>query len=249
MGRKKKKKVLYFDYVEEQAVLDYINTDCKDTKNEIYETILREPFKKMVESISKKYPLHLGNYTLEEIQQYALTHLIEQMVHYDPNRILKNGNKPKAFSYCQTIVRNYYKKHSKDSRKEVLTILDYDDYSNEIEKKDDYLYEIDEYNDKYVELLELIVLKIREKLDESNNLKHDEIMVGEAIINILENWDILFMEEIADSKYNMNTSKKFAKNKILLFLKEQTRLSTKEIRLAMKPFLDIYLFEKTNLFE
>jgi hypothetical protein len=249
MGRKKKEKKLYFDYLEEQAVIDYITTDSEEVKNEIYENVLKEPFRKMVESISKKYPLHLGNYSLEEVQQYALSHLIEQMISYNPNRILEGGRKPKAFSYCQTIVRNFYIKHSKETSKEKTINLPYDDYQNEIEKKDDFLYEIDDYDDKYIELIDLIIDKIKEVLDNSSNLKTEEIMVGEAIINVLDNWDILFMEEVADSEYNMNTSKKFAKNKILLFLKEQTRLSTKEIRLAMKPFTEIYFLEKSNLFE
>ena len=32
-------------------------------------------------------------------------------------------------------------------------------------------------------------------------------------------------------------------------MKEQTRLTTKEIRQAMKPYNDIYFLEKANLFD
>ena len=250
MGRRKKEKKFYFGDEQEKAVIEYINTNCKERKNEIYEEFLKEPFRIMTEAISKKYPIHLGNYTLEEIQQYALSHLIENMIIYNPNRVLKSGKKPKAFSYCQTIVRNYYKLHSKVSRKEILTNLSYELYHDEVEKKDDYMYELYENNDdKYIKLLDVIINKIQDVIDENKNLKNEEIIVGEGIINILRHWDILFMEEIADSKYyNDSVSKKFAKNKILFLLKEQTRLSTKEIRLAMKPYTDIYYIEKTLLF-
>lgn len=249
MGRKKKIKKNYFDTKEEQAVIDYANSDSKEEKDWIYNNILREPFKKMVESISKKYPIHLGNYTLEEVQMYALSHLIEQMVKYNPNKKLENGNKPKAFSYCQTIVRNYYKEHSKKSRKEILINLPYENYYSEIEKKDEYKYELDDNYDNYVDLLEIVKEEIRNVLESNNELKNDEILVGNAILNILDNWDILFLEEVSDSEYKMSTSKKFAKNKILLLLKEQTRLSTKDIRAAMEPYSHIYFFEKSKLLE
>lgn len=248
MGRKKKKKQYYFGKKEEEAVIKYSQTTSQKEKNELYENILKEPFKKMVESISKKYPIHIGNYTLEEVQQYALAHLIEQMVKYNPNKQLKSGNKPKAFSYCQTIVRNYYKEHSKKSRKEILTNLPYDNYECEIESKEDYMYEIDEDDDKYINLLDIIIDEIKIILN-NDTLKYNEKIVGEAIINILDNWDILFLEEVAESDYNIKTSKKFAKNKVLLYLKEQTRLPTKDIRIAMEPFNKIYFLEKSNLFD
>ena len=80
-------------------------------------------------------------------------------------------------------------------------------------------------------------------------MKKNEIIVGEAIANVLKNWHILFMEDSPDGKYNKRVTNKFAKNKILLFLKEQTNLSTKEIRIAIKPFKEIYFFEKIEYLE
>ena len=135
--------------------------------------------------------------------------------------------------------------------KELLRDLPYDDYYDEIENKDDYMYEITENNnDNYIYLLSNVIKKIEEVLINDKTLKKDEIIVGESIINILKNWDILFLEDIPDSKYYQdNVSKKYAKNKILLLMKEQTRLSTKEIRQAMKPYSDIYFLEKANLFD
>jgi len=251
MGRKKKQKNFYFGCEQEDAVVRYINCDDEVEKNYIFEQYLKEPFRIMTESISKRYPIHLGNYSLEEVQQYALSHLIENMVSYNPNRKLKSGLEPKAFSYCQTIVRNFYKLHSKTSRKELLRDLPYDIYHDEVERKDEYMYEIIENNgDNYIQLLSNVIEKIEEIIKTDKTLKKDEIIVGESIINILNHWDILFLEDIPDSKYYQdNVSKKYAKNKILLLMKEQTRLSTKEIRQAMKPYSDIYFLEKANLFD
>lgn len=110
---RKRKNEHYFAEKEEQAVIDYITTDSKEVKNQIYREILIEPFKKMIQSILRKYPIHIGNYEITEVESNALTHLLEQMVKYKQDTITKSGNKTKAFSYCQTIVRNYYKDHSR----------------------------------------------------------------------------------------------------------------------------------------
>ena len=61
-GRTKRKP--YFAEKEEQAVIDYITSNSKNKKNQLYNEILREPFRKMTQSILRKYPILL------EIFQY-----------------------------------------------------------------------------------------------------------------------------------------------------------------------------------
>lgn len=78
----KKSTNLYFGEREENAVVDYISSDSFDEKNKIYNDILIEPFRKMIQSILRRYPIHIGNYDMEEVESYALSHLIEHMVKY-----------------------------------------------------------------------------------------------------------------------------------------------------------------------
>ena len=80
-------------------------------------------------------------------------------------------------------------------------------------------------------------------------MKRNEIIVGDAIVNVLKNWQVLFMEDTPEGKYNKRVTNKFAKNKILLYLKEQTGLSTKEIRIGIKPFKEIYFLQKTDFLD
>lgn len=283
------KKKQYFAEKEEQAVIEYITTNSKSNKNRIYENILKEPFRKMIQSILRKYPTYIGNYEMEEVEAYALTHLIDQMVKYKPfiveyktfddkwvkkkdnryrfifiddayskleylrklnNNIEYRVFKSKAFSYCQTIIRNYFKDWGRRNYNETKTNLNFEEYIDEINNKTEYTYEIDD-NDEHVleKLINIIVNKIKNKLDYDKNIKDNEIVVGDAIINILKNWHILFMEDTPDGKYEKKVTNKFAKNKILLLLKEQTGLSTKEIRTAIKPFKEIYFLEKNDFFE
>jgi hypothetical protein len=274
----------YFAEKEEQAVIDYINSNSLEEKNRIYNEILIEPFRKMIESILRRYPIHIGNYDMKEVESNALTHLVEHMVKYRPfiieynngcsekwiklkeeeyrffyaeraNEKLKsligiNDNKyrifnSKAFSYCQTIVRNYYKDHSKHSYLEKKTNLSFDDYVDEFIENREFLYEIEnESQNRMNELINGVIGKIELRINNDPLLKKIESNVGTAIINILKNWNVLFMEETPVGKYNKKVTNKFAKNKILLFLKEQTDLTTKEIRIGIKPFKDLYFIEK-----
>ncbi len=239
--------VPYFAEREEQAVIDYINSNSAEEKNRIYNEILIEPFRKMIESILRRYPIHIGNYDMNVVESNALSHLIEHMVKFNPDKITKSGNKTKAFSYCQTIIRNFYKDHSKRSYTEKKINLSYDDYADEINENSDYTYEIEDESHHHLEkLIQTVIDKIVDKIDNDPTMKKNEIIVGDAIVNVLKNWHILFMEDSPDGKYNKRITNKFAKNKILFFLKEQTQLSTKEIRIGIKPFKEIYFLEKMD---
>jgi len=250
MGKRKKGegKEPYFGNREEQALIDYIKTDSTALRHKLYNEILRNPFKIMTESILRRYPIHIGNYDMLEVEQNALSHLIEKMIGFKENTLNKAGMKVKAFSYCQTIVRNFYKDWSKKSFNEKITNLTFEDYHEEVERNADYSYEIDNADDHDLKekLINKIVENIRVRIDTDKSLKKNEIIVGEAIINVLANWHRLFLEETEVGIYNKKISNNFAKNKILLFLKEQTNLSTKEIRSSMKQYKELYFLQKNE---
>jgi len=227
----------YFGEREEKAVVDYINSPSYEERNRIYVDILEKPFRRMVESILRRYPIHIGNYEAEDLEMYAISHLVEQMVKFKPDRITKLGNKAKAFSYCQTIVRNFFKDHGKRSYNEKVQNLAFEDFHEEIERKEELQ-----------ELIQKIINSLRIKIDNDKTLKKNEIIVGEAIINVMANWNILFLEDSNFGKYGRKVSNNFTKNKILLYLKEQTNLSTKEIRSSMKQFRELYFLEKGMFF-
>ena len=276
----------YFAEKEEQAVFDYINSNSAEEKNRIYNKFLFEPFRKMIQSILRRYPIHIGNHTMEEVESDALTHLIEHMIKYRPfiieinkdgsnkwtkldvnhrfwygneaikdlNSLIRSDNKnnyrifnSKAFSYCQTIIRNYYKDHSKKSYTEKKINLSFDDYVDEINENIEYTYEMEvDTHNQLDKLIKTVIDKIEDKINNDPLMKKNEIIVGDAIVNVLKNWHVLFLEDTPEGKYNKRITNKFAKNKILLFLKEQTLLSTKEIRIAIKPFKEIYFLEKID---
>lgn len=242
--RRRSSKKPYFGEREEKAFLEYIYCDNVEKRHRIYNEVLRKPFQKMVESILRKYPIHIGNYDIKEVEVNGLSHLIEHMVKFNPNKITKSGQKTKAFSYCQTIVRNYFKDHNRKSYNEKLTNLPWEDYSSEVMSKNEYLYELHDEGNDLEKLIKIVTDKMRERIQTDKSLKKNEIIVGQAIINILNYWHVLFLEDTPEGKYDKKITNNFQKNKILLFLKEQTDLNTKEIRMSMKPFKDMYFLEK-----
>ena len=280
--------VPYFAEKEEQAVIDYITGTTAEQKNRIYNEILLVPFRKMIESILRRYPIYIGNYDIVEVESNARSHLIEHMIKYRPfiieynesgslkwtksniykyflveeanemlKILIKKGDynyrlfNSKAYSYCQTIIRNYYKDHGKKSYLEKKINLSFDDHIDEINENIEYSYEIElETHHQFEQLINTVVEKIETKINNNDSImKRNEIIVGDAIVNVLKNWHILFMEDTPEGKYNKRITNKFAKNKILLFLKEQTGLSTKEIRIAIKPFKEMYFMEKMDYLE
>ena len=281
----------YFAEKEEKAVIDYILSDSLEEKNNIYNKILIQPFKIMIETILRRYPIHIGNYGMNEVELNALEHLIDHMIKYRPfiierkafdaeidkwnklgdaHRFIyvkdaevdlhllnekKDGFKyrifnSKAYSYCQTIIRNYYKDHSKKSYTERKTNLCFDDYINEINNSIEYTYEMEtEQQHQLEKLINSVIEKIEDQINNNSTIKKNEALVGDAIVNVLKNWQVLFMEDSPDGRYEKRVTNKFAKNKILLYLKEQTGLSTKEIRIGIKPFKEIYFIEKIDYME
>lgn len=278
----------YFAEREEQAVIDYITGTTAEGKNRIYNEILLVPFRKMIESILRRYPIYIGNYDIVEVESNARSHLIEHMIKYRPfiieynetgspkwtkssiykyfiieeaneklKSLIKKDDynyrlfKSKAYSYCQTIIRNYYKDHGKKSYIEKKINLSFDDHIDEINENIEYSYELElETHHQFEQLINTVVEKIETKINNNDSMmKRNEIIVGDAIVNVLKNWHILFMEDTPEGKYNKRITNKFAKNKILLFLKEQTGLSTKEIRIAIKPFKEMYFIEKMDYLE
>jgi hypothetical protein len=278
--------VPYFAEKEEQAVFDYINSNSAEEKNRIYNKILLKPFRIMNESILRKFPIYIGNYTMEQVEEEALTHLIEHMIKYRPfiielnkydtDKWSKLGDdcrfwysedaqkklkslletdtvnnyrifNSKAYSYCQTIIRNFYKDWGKKTYTEKKINLSYDDYVDEINENIEYSYEMEmETHHQLDKLIKTVIEKIEVKINTDATIKKNEVIVGDAIVNVLKNWHVLFMEDTPDGKFNKRITNKFAKNKILFFLKEQTALSTKEIRIGIKPFKDIYFMEKID---
>lgn len=218
----------YFYEEEENAFVKYLTTENYKEKNEIFNNILFPAFTKMIESIIRRYNLYPPEETFQDTFDDTMSFLLSKIEHFDPS----SGYK--AYSYCGTVCKNYLICKINQYNKNLKRNDRYELVQNDI--IDNIKFSYDQQSNKIQILGELIndtVKEIQNIVDNSelNKLSENEIKVGNALINLLGNWEDLFARM---------GSNKFNKSSILLFLRESTFLSTKEIRDGMKKYKSIY---------
>lgn len=228
----------YFGPEEEQAVNEYLNTKDDAKRHLIYNQILKEPLNKMVESIIRKYKLYRRGETFEDLHSDTLSFLITKA-----DKFQSKLNK-KAYSYYGTICKHYILGLLIKDKKNLNQIMSYEDVSSEIEERPDLVYVIDKDEFLMDEFLANLAKGIEKELleDYPNKKKFNdnERKVGYALLEILKNWEKIFDTMEGGTKYNKNT--------ILETMRNYTNLSTKDIRLAMRRYKELYdILKDSNL--
>jgi hypothetical protein len=78
------------------------------------------------------------------------------------------------------------------------------------------------------------------KEQEKNLLTENEVKVGVALTELLDHWEDVL---------NVDGSNKLQKSSVLYFLREETMMTTKEVRDNMKKFRSAYYLLKKGLIE
>lgn len=222
----------YFYEKEEQAVIDYLKSNDEKERNEIYNTILKPAFEKMVESIIHRYKLYVPEEEYEETFNDTLSFLLSKLNCFSPEKNYK------AYSYCGTICKNYLIYRINNFKKEQKRTIPLD-YSNEQFTEIKY----EDSNEK-ISFLTLLLKKTSKKIKDmlegntKTQLNEDEKKIGNALILLLDNWEDIL---------STNGSAKLNKSAVLFFLREQTNLNTKELRDNMKKFKIEYFTTKNKL--
>lgn len=239
-GRKpsgKRKGYWYED--EENAFLEYLSASTKEEKDRIFNEKLLTAFTKMTESIIRRYNLYPPDESFQETFDDTMSFLMTKIENFNP----ESGYK--SYSYCGTIIKNYLIYKINQFAKNQKRNSSYDAYDTEemssINDAMRYSYNDDSSKLAFLnELMKKTAKDIQEVVDEpeKNKLSENQIKVGKALVELLNNWEDLFSRMGSD---------KFNKSSILLFLKETTLLSTKEIRDSMKGYRSMYYLLKKNM--
>lgn len=238
MAKRGRKRKGYFYEEQEQAVVDYLNEKDDKKREVIFNTWLHPAFTKMVDCIIRRYKFF---YTTEDYNQTwvdTYSYLITKLDKFDPSK----GTK--AYSYFGTVCKHYL----------IMKAEKYEKVKEKLESYEDNLQWLSNHNqtaeaeaeNNQLEFLNKLIdgtcHEIQKVIDtEAITLTDNEIKVGLALINVFQNWSEIFMEDLG--------SKKFNKSKILLHLKELTRLKTPEIRNNMKRFKCVYYGLKKMMLE
>jgi hypothetical protein len=229
-GRKRKND-MYFGPEEEEAVVKFLESDSEAERNLIFNEWLKAPLDKMVESIIRRYKLYRKGETFEELHGDTVSFLMTKVHKFE------TGRGKKAYSYFGTIAKNYILGLLIKDEKYMKQTSSYEDMSSSIEERSDMTYVIDGDGFMMDNFLKKLSSGIQEEMNDENQpqkkkLNDNERKVGLALIEILENWETAFESMDGGSKYN--------KNSVLETMRNYTNLSTKDIRLAMKRYKELY---------
>lgn len=236
-GRKpKSNRKGYFYEEEENAFVNYLKSESKKEKEEIFNNILLPAFTKMTESIIRRYKLYPPDEEYIDTFNDTISFLMTKIEKFNPESNFK------AYSYCGTIIKNYLIYKINLFHKNLKRNESFEDIQNELNESTKYSTE----NEKNILFLEELINNIIDKIKEmiENKIKYklseDEIIVGEALIDLLSNWDDLLVTD---------GSNKFNKSSVLLLLKEYTNMPTKEVRKCMKKYKNAYFLIKDSMLE
>jgi len=233
-GRKRKNE-MYFGPDEEKAVNEYLASTDDTERNLIYNQWLKDPLNKMIESIIRRYKLYRKGETFEDLHGDTLSFLMTKAHKFE------NSRGKKAYSYYGTICKHYILGLLIKDEKHTRQTASYEDISSDIEKREDLSYVIDNDEFSMDMFFKKIVEGIKNEMDDEDlppkkKLNENEKKVGQSLIEILENWETAFD--------TMNGGPKYNKNSVLETMRNYTNLSTKDIRLAMRRFKELYEFLK-----
>jgi len=235
-GRKRKNE-MYFGPNEEEAVIKFLSSTDESERNLIFNQWLKAPLDKMIEAIIRRYKLYRKGETFEELHGDTVSFLITKIHKFDTTK----GKK--AYSYFGTICKHYIIGLLQKDEKYLKQTSSYEDISESIEEREDLAYVIDGDTFSMDDFIKNLSNGIRNELNDEllpnkKKLNDNEKKVGYALIEILENWETAFESMNGGSKYN--------KNSVLETMRNYTNLSTKDIRLAMKRYKELYGFLKHN---
>lgn len=223
MPRKRTQKV-YFGEEQEEAVVRYLTSESELEKNKIFKEYLEEPLIIMVESLIRRYKLYRKNLEFDEILNDTISFLITKINKFDHT---KNH---KAYSYFGTICKNYLMGIIQKDNKEFNRTVSYEDVSSDIEDNADLSYVIDEVPLDYLDVIERLLSNLEDIIN-NGSLNENETKLGYALLDIIGNYEKII---------TIGEGDKFNKNLILLYIREMTGLSTKDIRISLKRFKTIY---------
>lgn len=219
----------YFYEKEEQAIIDYVNAPTLDERNRIFNTILYPALTKMIESIIRRYKLFIPDEEFYQTFSDVFSYLLTKLNNFDPAKGCK------AYSYCGTVCKNYLYYKSTQFSKNQKKSVPYDDIVEDINDNIKYSDYADFGGDNRDDcrLIKRTVGEIQKMVDDPvlNDLKPDEVKVGRALIALMDNWSEILPDD---------GSTKLRKSSVLFFLREETMMTTNQVRKNMKPFRFIY---------
>ncbi len=234
-GRKpKNERKGYFYEEQEQAVIDYLNTYDDSEREDIFNNTLKPAFTKMVESIIRRYNLYVPDEEFQETFDDTMSFMITKLSNFSPDK----GTK--AYSYCGTVCKNYLIYKNNQFNKHKIRDISYEEFVEDLGLEERFIDEPNNFKIAAPKIITEMSNEIKKIVDNKNELNENELKVGLALSDVLDNWEEVLVE---------NGSNKLNKSSFLSFVRETTLLGTKEIRDSMRKYKVLYKVIKNDILE
>jgi hypothetical protein len=215
---------IYWTKEQEDAIVDYINTEDQELRHKIYENHLHESFKKLIENIYYTFHFYTTLPDFDNQQEDLLSYILERIEKFQPSY-----NK-KAFSYFGTVVKNWLIQKSTKSKKFV--------HINEIEKEllisdeSEKRFKDVENSNYNVKVVNCIVLELEKQKNGNLAFNDDDKAITDIILYILNN----------TNKFDI-----YNKKQLYVYLKEATGLPARKITKTLVILKQVYHNVKKDL--
>lgn len=193
-------------------------------KEKIFRERIQKPLYKLIENIIFNFKLFRPGIDVKTQHNDCLSFVYGKFANFNP------GKNTKSFSYFGTVAKHYLQGEKKELDKFVQSNLDYDDHREEADGVGKFeLHEKSDLDTSYT-LFEHVINSIEDELNKGH-LSENDMKVGDAIISIFRNHEIL-------GAYN--------KNHVYQLIKENTNLQTKDITYSLSRFRIFYRLLKQD---
>jgi len=180
-------------------------------KDKVFRDRIQKPLNKLIENIIFNFKLFRPGVDIKTLHNDCLSFVYGKFANFNPDK------NTKSFSYFGTVAKHYLQGEKKELDKFIQTNLDYDLHRDEADEME--TFELDDKSDldtSYT-LFKHVIDSMESYLDKGH-LSDNDVKVGDAIIEIFKNHEIL-------GAYN--------KNHIYQLIKENTGLQTKDITYSL----------------
>lgn len=230
-----KEKSYYFYEREEKAFVDYIHSKDPKERERIFRDLLQPAFKKMVESIIRKYNLFTPGEDFSDTYNDCMSFLVTKIENFDPDSGFK------AYSYCGTIIKNYLIFKLSNGSRSLKKNASFELMANDLNEDVKFSYtQLENSDDLNTELIESVTKTLEELIrpENKNSMTENEYKVGASLLSFFKNWQEL-MDFMGSTKFNRVS--------VNYYLKETTLLSPTEIKEAMRKFRKLYYALKLEM--
>lgn len=224
--KRKKKSANYFGTPTQNAIVDYQNEPGIEEKKKIYVERIQPAFSKLVENIIFVYKFNaMGDVAI--LKSDCISFLFENLYKFDVTKGCK------AFSYYNVIAKNWFIQRVKTYKKRNISDVTLDKNSIMALEKNHSESIFVPHEEEAMRIEYIILLKEEIRTWRSKFNKEQEQRVLEAIILLLDRPDVISI---------------FNKKFIYLYLREITKLNTKQVVTNLAKFRKKYnIFRKKYL--